>query len=101
VDKVWEMNLQGFITTDDGTLIMTDYRGYGRVHKDTGPQGRREVLGAAWHFAQDEKYRRLNDAVCAIAGEVRSPSVPPEKFKQAEVMLVFDVAEIVWEPPKE
>lgn len=90
------MNLQGLIKTDDGALIMTDYRGYGRPY----PVGRRQVVEAAWHVTDNEKYRWLNDTVCAIAGEVRAPTgVPPEQIKQASVKLVFDVAEIVWESP--
>lgn len=98
LDKAFALNLQGFIKTDDGALIMTDYRGYGRTY----PKGRRQVVGAAWHVTDSEKYRRLNDVVCAVAGEVRAPvGVPPERIKQADVKLVFDVAELVWEAPPE
>jgi hypothetical protein len=98
IDKAFAMNLQGFIKTDDGATIMTDYRGYGRSY----PVGRRQVVGAAWHVTDSEKYRWLNDAVCAIAGEVRVPrNIPVEKLKQADVQLVFSVAEIVWEAPPE
>jgi uncharacterized protein DUF3237 len=96
VDKTFAMNIQGFIKTDDGALIMTEYKGYGRTY----PKGRRQVVGAAWHVTDSEKYRWLNDAVCAIAGEVRAPlDVPPEKIKQADVKLIFSIAEIVWESP--
>jgi Protein of unknown function (DUF3237) len=98
IDKTFAMNLQGFIKTDDGALIMTDYRGYGRTY----PKGRRQVVGAAWHVTDSEKYRWLNDAVCAIAGEVRAPAgVAPDQIKQADVKLVFDVAEIIWESPQD
>lgn len=98
VDKTFVMNLQGFIKTDDGALIMTDYRGYGRTY----PKGRRQVVGAAWHVTDSEKYRWLNEVVCAIAGEVRSPvGVPADKIKQGDIKLVFDVAEVVWEAPRE
>lgn len=100
VDKAFAMNMQGFIKTGDGALIMTDYKGYGRSalisHRD---YKFRQVVGAAWHVTDSEKYRWLNDVVCAISGEVRRPAdVPPEKTKQADVELVFDVAELVWEP---
>ena len=96
VDKTFAMNIQGFIKTDDGALIMTEYKGYGRTY----PAGRRQVVGAAWHVTDSEKYHWLNDTVCAIAGEVRAPvGVPAEKITQAEVKLVFSVAEIVWESP--
>ena len=106
VDKTFAMNVQGFIKTDDGALILTDYRGYGRASAKPSYGSRtyrsREVIGAAWHVTDSEKYRWLNDTVCAIAGEVRSPSnIPPEQIKQADVKLVFSIAEIVWEPPPE
>ena len=101
IDKTFEMDLHGFIKTKDGATIMTDYRGYGRVHGGTDPQGRRQVVGAAWHIADRENYRWLNNSVCAISGEVRAPLLPPEKVGQGDVKLVFDVAEIVWEKPPE
>ena len=92
------MNIQGFIKTDDGAMIMTDYRGYGRSY----PKGRRQVIGAAWHLTDSPKFSWLNDSVCAIAGEVRAPvGIPPEKIRQADVKLVFSIEEIVWEKPPE
>jgi hypothetical protein len=98
VDKAFAMNLQGFIKTNDGALIMTDYKGYGRSY----PVGRRQVVGSAWHVTDSEKYGWLNDTVCAIAGEVRAPvGVTADKIRQADVKLVFNVAEIVWEAPAE
>jgi hypothetical protein len=97
VDRTFAMNLQGLIVTDDGALIMTEYRGYGRSY----PRGRRQVVGAAFHVTDNEKYRWLNDSVCAIAGEVRAlTGIPPEQIKQGDVKLVFDIAEIVWESPR-
>jgi hypothetical protein len=54
------------------------------------------------HHADAEKYRWLNDAVCSLAGEVRPPAdVPREQVKQADVKLVFSVADLVWEAPPE
>jgi hypothetical protein len=95
-DRTAAMDLQGFIETDDGALIMLDYQGYGRTY----PPGRRQVVGAAWHLSDHEKYRRLNDIICVIAGEVRvPPSMPADQVKQADVELVFNVSELVWEPP--
>lgn len=108
------MNLQGFIETDDPALIMLDYQGYGRssdrsqeLYKlvpETNPatKFRRQVVGFAKHTTDSEKYRWLNDAVCAISGEVRAPTgMPREQVKQADVKLVFSVAEVIWEPPPE
>jgi hypothetical protein len=94
-DRTFAMNMQGFIELDEGGLLMVDYQGYGRAY----PPGRRQVVGAAWHVTDVEKYRFLNDTVCVICGEVRVPSPIPEPLEQKDVQLVFDVAEVVWEPP--
>jgi len=56
------------------------------------PPGRRQIVGAVFHLADREHYRRLNDVVCV--GEVRAPSDPG----QLEPDLVIDVAELIWEP---
>jgi hypothetical protein len=100
IDKAFAMNMQGFIKTSDGALIMTDYKGYGRSTMMSSQKYKfRQVVGAAWHVSDSDNYRWLNDVVCAIAGEVRRPAdVPPERLRQRDVELVFDVAELVWEP---
>jgi hypothetical protein len=89
------MDMRGFIETDDGATIMLEYRGYGRAY----PVGRRQVVGAATHLSDHEKYKRLNDAVCVLAGEVRVPDPPPVPLEQKDVTLVFSVAELIWEAP--
>lgn len=96
-DHAFEMDMQGFIETDDGATVIFDYKGYGRSY----PKGRRQVVGAAKHVSDHEKYVWLNDSVCVIAGEVRAPAKPPAEIKQGDVELVFDVSELVWEPPTE
>lgn len=89
-DKSFAMKLQGFIKTDDGAMIMTDFRGYGRSVQRSQflyaaslgekTRRRRQVIGAAWHVTDCQKYSWLNDSICAIAGEVRAPiDIPPEK----------------------
>lgn len=113
-DEAYEMDLQGFIETSDSATIMLDYRGYGRSRKRSdelyeassmaseATTFRRQVVGFARHVTDSPKYDWLNDAVCAIAGEVRVPAtVPSELLKQADVKLVFNVAEVVWESPPE
>jgi hypothetical protein len=50
----------------------------------------RELVGSMTHVADDERYRWLNDRICAIVGEVR------ERGDGFEV--VVDVSELVWEP---
>lgn len=94
-DHAYEMDFQGFIETEDGATVIFDYKGYGRAY----PKGRRQVVGAAWHLSDHDDYRWLNDSICVIAGEVRSPAKPPEEIKQGDIELVFDVSELVWEAP--
>jgi hypothetical protein len=89
------MDFQGFIETDDGATVIFDYKGYGRAY----PKGRRQVVGAARHLSDHESYRWLNDSICVIAGEVRSPARPPEEITQGDIELVLDVSELVWEAP--
>ncbi len=97
VDGHYLMDLHGFIETIDGGLIMLEYRGYGRSY----PAGRRQVIGAAFHLSEHTNYRRLNDAVCVIAGEVRRPDPAPVPLEQKHIQLVFSVSELVWEAPPE
>ena len=96
-DKTFAMDIQGVILTDDGATIMFDYQGYGRAY----PVGRRQIVGAAWHVTGDERYTRLNDSICMLAGEVRWPDKPADEVKQEEVQLVIDVSELIWEAPKD
>lgn len=95
MDLTFLMNMQGVIETDDGAVIMLDYRGYGRAY----PPGRRQVVGVATHVTEHDKYKHLNDSICVIAGEVRRPVPPPALVEQKDVKLVFRVSELVWEPP--
>lgn len=113
-DDTFVMSIQGFIETDDSALIMLDYQGYGRSRDRSDElyaqasvasertKFRRQVVGFARHITDSEKYRWLNDAVCAISGEVRAPmGIPASQIKQGDVKLVFSVGEVVWEPPPE
>lgn len=86
-DGTFRPDVRAVIETDDGATIMFEWHGYGRAY----PIGRRQIVGAVFHSADDDRYRRLNDVVCACAGEVRSAGrESPE--------LVVDVAELIWEP---
>jgi hypothetical protein len=89
------MDLQGFIETEDGAQVFFDYQGYGRAY----PKGRRQVVGAARHLSDHEKYLWLNDSICVISGEVRSPDKPAADLQQGDIELVFDLSELVWEAP--
>jgi hypothetical protein len=69
---------------------MVEWHGYGRAY----PPGRRQIVGAMFHLADREPYRWLNDVVCTVAGEVRTPTDPGQQAPD----LVIDVAELAWEP---
>jgi hypothetical protein len=82
-------DLRAAIETDDGATIMVELQGYGRAY----PPGRRQIVGSVVHLSDSERYRRLNDVVCACVGEVRTSEDPG-----LDTELVVDVAELVWEP---
>jgi hypothetical protein len=85
-----EDRLRSELSPDDGAVIMVEWHGYGRSY----PPGRRQIVGAVFHLADREPYRRLNDVVCVCVGEVRASSDPGQPGPD----LVIDVAELVWEP---
>ena len=80
-DDVYLPDFQGVIETVDGATLAFDLRGFGRA-RDYG----REVVGTIVHSTADDRYSRLNDALCVLAGEAR----------EREILL--DVAELIWEP---
>ena len=82
-------DMRGVIETDDGATILFEVQGFGRTH----PVGARQIVGSMLHTSDHPRYRRLNDAVCACVGEVRSRRPPADGPE-----LVIDVAELVWEP---
>jgi hypothetical protein len=87
VDGTFVPDFQGVIETDDGAVILFDYRGYGRAY----PVGRRQIVLMCLHQTSDERYEWLNDAIFVATGEVRS-------YPERETELVIDVAELIWEP---
>ena len=96
-DHTYVPDMQGVIETEDGAVIFVDWHGYGRAY----PKGRRQIVGAAYHLSEDERYQWLNDLVCVMAGEVRYPDPPPEQYDVSAIELVIDVSELVWEAPKD
>src|SRR4029077_15301152 len=66
-DLTYTPDMQGVIETEDGAVVFIDYQGYGRAY----PKGRRQIVGAAFHLSDHDKYKWLNDVVCVLAGEVR------------------------------
>jgi hypothetical protein len=81
-------DFRGVFETDDGATILFAWDGYARA----GGGGARELVGSITHVTDDERYRWLNDRICAVAGEVR-PRTAGEGFD-----VVLDVSELVWEP---
>ena len=57
------------------------------------PEPRRQVVVTGTHLSDDERYRWLNDTVCAVVGEVE-----PLAYGGTQVGLA--VAELIWEPPR-
>jgi Protein of unknown function (DUF3237) len=79
VDGTLLPDFRGVVETDDGAALLFTLQGYFRPA--TG-----SLVGSMTHVTDDDRYARLNDAVCAVAGQVGP----------AEVVL--EVAELVWEP---
>ena len=82
-DGTYVPDLHGAIETDDGATLLLHLTGRGLPHAE--PVGR--VVACITHVAEDERYRWLDGAVCAVVGEVRGGRE-----------IVLDVAELVWEP---
>ena len=81
-------DFRGVLETDDGATILFACRGYLR----TGASGTRELVGSMTHITDDQRYLRLNDAYCAVAGEVR------HRPEQSPAGVVLDIYELVWQP---
>jgi hypothetical protein len=85
-------NIRAAIETDDGATIFFEAHGYGRTY----PEGRRQIVASIIHLSDHERYRRLNDVVCVCVGEVRAPHDADDETASPD--LVFDIAELIWEP---
>jgi len=79
-DDVYVPDFHGVIETDDGALLTFHLRGLARKSKYG-----REVTGTIVHNTGSERYARLNDAICVLAGEARRDDIR------------LEVAELVWE----
>lgn len=82
-------DFRGVLETDDNATILFAWNGYGRG----GEGGMSQLVGGMTHTTDDERYRWLNDAFCAVAGEVHHRS------EDDRVEVVLDVFELVWEAP--
>jgi hypothetical protein len=81
-------DFRGVLETDDGATVLFAWHGYAIPR----PGSKLELVGSMAHLSDDERYRRLNDVVCALTGEVR-PRVDGSGYE-----VVLDVAELIWEP---
>ena len=86
VDGALEPEFRGVLETDDGATILFHWEGLARL-----TDGMRQLLGMAQHTSDDERYRWLNDRVCAVEGEVRSGS------SDSGFDVVLEVSEMMWE----
>jgi hypothetical protein len=87
VDGALEPEFRGALETDDGATILFHWEGLARLTDS----GMRQLLGMAQHTSDDERYRWLNDRVCAVEGEVR-PRSDDTGFD-----VVLEVSEMMWE----
>jgi len=81
-------DFRGVLETDDGATVLFAWHGYAIPR----PGSTLELVGSMTHVTDDQRYRRLNDVVCALTGEVR-PRIDGSGYE-----VVLDVAELVWEP---
>jgi Protein of unknown function (DUF3237) len=87
VDGALEPSFRGVLETDDGAAVLFRWEGLATLT----PSGMRQLLGTAQHVADDERYRWLNDRVCAVEGEVR-PRADADGFD-----VVLEVSTMAWE----
>ena len=87
VDGALEPEFRGVLETDDGATILFHWEGLATLSES----GMRQLLGMAQHTTDDQRYRWLNDRVCAVEGEVR-PRSGDTGFD-----VVLEVSEMVWE----
>ena len=87
VDGALEPEFRGVLETDDGATILFRWEGLARLTDS----GMRQLLGIAQHTTDDERYRWLNDRVCAVEGEVRPCSIG------SGFDVVLEVSEMMWE----
>jgi hypothetical protein len=88
VDGALEPEFRGAMETDDGVTVLFHWEWLASL---TDP-GMRKLLGTIQHVSDDERYRRLNDRVCAVEGEVR------QRSDGSGFDVVLEVSEMVWEP---
>jgi Protein of unknown function (DUF3237) len=81
-------DFRGVLETDDGATILFAWQGYGRPRTSETSQ----LVGSMTHITNHTRYTWLNDALCAVAGEVQHQ---PER---GAVDVVLDIYRLIWEP---
>jgi hypothetical protein len=84
-------DFRGVLQTDDGATILFTWHGFGTTAAD----GVRRIVGSVTHVSDDERYRRLNDVICTLAGIVEPRRDGPG------LDVTIEVAELLWEPPRQ
>ena len=87
VDGALEPEFRGVLETDDGAAVLFHWEGLASLTDS----GMRQLVGMIQHVSDDERYRWLNDRVCAVEGEVR-PRADGAGFD-----VILDVSLMVWE----
>ena len=87
-DDTLTPDFRGVIETNDGAAILFTCRGY--VH--TAPDGIRQLVGAMTHISDHERYRWLNNVICAVTGVVEARA----NGHGTEVAL--EISQLIWEP---
>jgi hypothetical protein len=89
-DGVLTPDFRGVLETDDGATVLFTWQGFTRLNPETGV---RQLVGAVTHLSDDDRYSWLNDALCALTGEVRP------RAEGAGFEVVLEVEELVWQAP--
>jgi Protein of unknown function (DUF3237) len=90
VDGTLEPAFRGVLETDDGASILFRWDGLARLT----PSGMRQLLGTMHHVSDDQRYRWLNDRLCAVGGEVRP------RGEGAGFDVVLEVSLMTWTPAR-
>jgi len=88
VDGTLLPDFRGVLECDDGATILFAWHGYAV----TAAEGPHRLVGSLTHVTDDDRYLWLNDAVCAVAGEVRP------RAEAAGFDVALEVSELIWEP---
>jgi uncharacterized protein DUF3237 len=88
VDGTLEPEFRGVLETDDGASVLFNWEGLASLTET----GMRRLIGSMQHLTDDERYRWLNDRLCAVEGEVHPRDDDPG------FDVVFEVSLMHWEP---